>query len=275
MSSGRRPGRWARAVKRGTRAGESRAGSRFRSREREVLGLRLHVREAGAGEPVLLLHGIGVSGRYFEPLGSELARARRVLIPDLPGWGASERRRRALGLEQLADVVDALLRREDGAPPVVANSFGCQVALALAERRPPSMGPLILIGPTVDPAYRGWLAQAARLTLDAVREPARLTPRLLADYARMGPRRFLATARAALADRPEQRLPHVESPLLVVRGERDATTTVAWARRCAALAPRGTFVAVPGAAHAAHVSHPALVADLVQAFLAERVDRVG
>ena len=239
-----------------------------------MFGLRLHVREAGAGEPVLLLHGIGASGRYFEPLGRELARTRRVLIPDLPGWGASERRRRALTLEQLADVLDALVGAEAGAPAVVANSLGCQVALVLAERRPLSLGRLILIGPTVDPAYRGWLAQAARLTLDAIREPARLAPILLADYARMGPLRFLATARVALADRPERRLPHVESPLLVVRGERDATTTLAWARRCAALAPGGAFVGVPGAAHAAHVSHPALVAELVEAFLAKRVDRV-
>ena len=244
------------------------------SRRREVVGHALHVREGGAGEPVVLVHGLGVSGRYFEPLGRELARARRVVIPDLPGSGASRGPRRALALEELADVLGALLALE-GRPAVVANSLGCQVALAVAERRPALAERLVLIGPTVDPAYRGWLAQAARILLDTVREPPRLAPIVLADYARMGPRRVLATAREALADRPERRLPHVECPVLVVRGERDATTTLAWARRCAALAPQGAFVGLPGAAHAAHVSHPVRVAELVESFLAEGEDRLG
>lgn len=245
------------------------------SGRRRVRGHELHVREGGAGHPVVLLHGLGVSGRYFEPLGRELARTRRVVIPDLPGWGASRGPRRALALEELADVLGTLLGVEGRAPAVVANSLGCQVALALAERRQAPVGRLVLIGPTVDPAYRGWLTQGARILLDATREPLGLAPIVLADYARMGPRRVLATAREALADRPERRLPYIESPVLVVRGERDATTTLDWARRCAALAPQGAFAGVPGAAHAAHVSHPVRVAELVESFLAEGDDRRG
>ena len=65
----------------------------FRSGFVEVLGLRMHVREAGAGEPVLLLHGLGVSGRYFMPLACVLAARRHVIVPDLPGWGKARDRR--------------------------------------------------------------------------------------------------------------------------------------------------------------------------------------
>jgi hypothetical protein len=47
------------------------------------------------------------------------------------------------------------------------------------------------------------------------------------------------------------------------------------ARRCAALAPHGAFVEIDGAGHAAHVSHPDRVAQLVERLLAEGDDRVG
>ena len=106
------------------------------------------------------MHGLGVSGRYLQPLGEVLARRRRVLVPDLPGWGESERPPRALDVEGAAEVLAELLRLETAQPTaVVANSLGCQFALALGQRRPELAGPLVLIGSTVDPRYRSWLRQ--------------------------------------------------------------------------------------------------------------------
>jgi pimeloyl-ACP methyl ester carboxylesterase len=245
------------------------------SRYREVDGFRLHVREAGPGDPVVLVHGLGVSGEYFEPLGEALGRSFSVSIPDLPGWRKSERPRRALTLEALAEVLEHLVEPGGRAPAFVANSLGCQIVLALAERHPEKVRALILIGPTVDPVYRGWLRHAMRLLVGATRERNGLLPIVIEDYLRMGPRRIFATARAALEDRPEQRLPRIEAPVLVVRGERDALTTPGWARRCAELAPRGKYVEIAGTAHAAHVSHTREVAKLVERFLAERDDDVG
>lgn len=242
---------------------------------RDARGYRLHVRTGGDGDPIILVHGLGVSGRYFESLGEELARSSRVSIPDLPGWRTSERPDRALTLDELADVLADLAAQEERAPVFVANSFGCQVVLALAERRPQSVRALVLIGPTVDPAYRGWLRHAIRLLVGATRERNGLFPIVLQDYVLMGPRRMLATARVALSDTPERRLPAIDTPVIVVRGEHDALTTVEWARRCADLAPHGEFVEIRGAAHAAHVSHPERLAELVETLLAERQDRVG
>ena len=251
------------------------APSSFQSRRADVLGLRLHVRVAGAGPPVVLVHGLGVSSTYFEPLGALLAPSRRVVVPDLPGWGRSERPRRPLGVEGTAEVLGGLVRRVGGPVPLVANSYGAQVALALADAEPDLVGGLVLIGPTVDPAYRGWTRHAWRLAVDATREPPSLWPTIAHDYARMGPRRVLATAGAALRDRPESRLPRLVAPVLVLRGERDAITTEPWCRRLASLAPHGRFVEIRGASHAAHVSRAPVVASLVEAFLAEGGDRGG
>lgn len=241
-----------------------------------MLGLRMHVREAGAGEPVLLLHGLGVSGRYFMPLARVLAARRHVIVPDLPGWGRSERPSRPLGVGGAADLLAELLRqRGQGAVAIVANSFGCQVALMLAQGRPELVGPLTLVGPTVDPRYRSWSVHAVRLALDSLREPPAMWRILVADYARMGSRRLTATAHAALEDRPEDRVATLRQPVLVVRGERDAICTLEWAAECASRAPRGSFAPVRKAAHAAHFSHPRVVARLVESFLEEGPDRIG
>jgi pimeloyl-ACP methyl ester carboxylesterase len=52
--------------------------------------LRFHYREAGTGAVVVLLHPSPRSGKMFEALGQILAPYCRVIIPDLPGFGASE-----------------------------------------------------------------------------------------------------------------------------------------------------------------------------------------
>ena len=59
----------------------------FRSRHVEVLGHRLYVREAGEGETVVLVHGLGVSGRYLQPLGEVLARQAARPRPRPAGLG--------------------------------------------------------------------------------------------------------------------------------------------------------------------------------------------
>lgn len=47
--------------------------------------------EAGDGSPVILIHGIPVWGYLWHGIYSELARTRRVLIPDLLGFGFSDK----------------------------------------------------------------------------------------------------------------------------------------------------------------------------------------
>ena len=169
-----------------------------------------------------------------------------------------------------------LLRLETDRPtPLVANSLGCQFVLALAQWHPELAGPLVLVGPTVDPRHRSWAGHAWRIALDTLREPVSLWPILLGDYARMGVPRVVATARAALDDRPETRVRAIASPILVLRGEHDAITTSDWGQRLASLAPLGRFEVVPRSAHAAHFSDPGPVSRIVESFLAETSDRLG
>ncbi len=216
----------------------------------------------------MLVHGLDVSGTYFDRLALLLAQDRRVLALDLPGWGRSERPTRALDIGAAAQVLAGLLLADPAvAPTVVANSFGCQIVIELARMQPDLVGPIALISPTVDPHYRSWSRQSGTLLVDWCREPPALWPIIVRDYWTMEPRRVVATARFALDDRPEEKLPELKSRVLVLRGDRDALTTRAWSERCASLAPNGSFEPVVGAAHAAHFSHPQRVAELINTFL--------
>jgi 2-hydroxy-6-oxonona-2,4-dienedioate hydrolase len=251
-------------------------GSQLTSRRFEVLGVRIHARTGGEGTPVVLLHGYGVSGSYMLPLARSLAPSFSVFVPDLPGFGRSEQPTTPLGITDLASALaDLLDAAELRCPAFVANSMGCQVVTELAVRRPGRVGPLVLIGPTVDPQRRTRRRQLLDALRDAAREPGPLLARAACDDVRFGVTALLATARSALADRIEERLPLITQPTLVVRGERDGFVGQTWAETAAALLPRGQLVVVPRQPHAVHYTRPDLVTGMVEALVAQEVEQVG
>ena len=191
---------------------------------------------------IVLVHGLGVSHRYFARLRLDAVR------PDLAGTTVDELAR-------------SLERALPGPSVLVANSLGCQVAAELSVRRPDAVRGLLLIGPSWDPAAPTVRQHFLRLLKGAYREPPSLLPVLAVEYARWGPRRLLRTARAMFRHSMVDALAGSEAPAIVVRGENDPMCGDAWARRCAALAG-GPFVEVAGAAHAVHWSHPDVVEEL-------------
>src|SRR3954465_10032772 len=78
-------------------------------RSLKVDGLRIRVRHLGAGRPVLLVHGLGVSTAYFSRLADRLAAETLVVAPDLPGWGASDRPRAPLDVAAAAEILAKII----------------------------------------------------------------------------------------------------------------------------------------------------------------------
>lgn len=157
----------------------------------------------------------------------------------------------------------------------VANSLGCQIAVELAVTQPERVVALVLVGPTTDPSARSLLRQAWRLARDVVREPPSLLAVVALDYARTGPLRTTRWARRMLEHRIEERLPEVRVPTLVVRGARDPIVPRRWAEEVARLVPRGELVELPGAAHAAHFTHPEALRRLVNDLLTRSTQDPG
>ncbi|MGK8557251.1 alpha/beta fold hydrolase [Nocardia gipuzkoensis] len=64
------------------------SGDRHDVASADALGpLDWHAMEEGAGPPLILLHGVGDSSRAWDPVIPHLARTRRVIAFDLPGFG--------------------------------------------------------------------------------------------------------------------------------------------------------------------------------------------
>ena len=59
--------------------------------------------------PIVLLHGLGVSSRYMLPTADRLATRYDVFVPELPGFGASDKPQHSLGIPALADLLSMWL----------------------------------------------------------------------------------------------------------------------------------------------------------------------
>lgn len=202
------------------------------------------------------------------PTAERLAPYFSVYVPDLPGYGTSDKPGEVLDVPGLADVLMRWMTDNHIAPVhLIANSFGCQVVVDLAVRYPDPVRSTVLIGPTTDPRARTPHQQIFGLLLDGPRERISLWPTLMRDSIDMGPRRALLTFRHMLADAPEEKLSRVLAPTLVVRGERDPIASKAWTEEVARLLPRGELLVVPGAPHAINYSAPDRLIRVVLPFL--------
>ena len=105
--------------------------------EVEANGARLHVAEAGTGAPLLLLHGWPEYWATWQPMMDRLGGRFRLLVPDLRGFGDSDKPSRPFGPAQHAADMAALIETLRLAPVgIVAHDVGASVAQELARRRP-------------------------------------------------------------------------------------------------------------------------------------------
>lgn len=227
--------------------------------------------------PIVLVHGIGMSGEYFLPLADALAGEHDVYVLDLPGYGTTPNPQRALTVPELGEVVaEAIEVLGLDRPVVVGHSMGAQIVAQTIVQHPRLCAGYILIGPTVDPAGRSLRVHAWRLLRDSVGEPARTNVVILRNYVRMGPFRYLRTARYMLADRLEETILGCAIPGLVARGARDPIADQDWARHLVRLAPDADLLEIPGARHAVQHTRPKELAAACVPFLASVLgDRFG
>lgn len=114
-------------------------------------GIRTNYHDLGQGYPVVLLHGsgAGITGwENWHTIMPRLAERYRVLVPDIIGFGFTERPegtqyKLKLWVQHLLDFLDALGIEK---AVLVGNSFGGALAMALAMRNPHRVERLILMG---------------------------------------------------------------------------------------------------------------------------------
>lgn len=123
-----------------------------RFRRTVAAGLRTQYLEAGEGPPVILLHGLGATNASMLPTFWDLSRDHRVIAPDLPGFGESEKPVRSYHAEFYGGWLHDFLRQLDlERAHIVGNSMGGRVAIEAGLRFPERVDRLVLLAPA--PAF--------------------------------------------------------------------------------------------------------------------------
>lgn len=106
---------------------------------------RIYFTERGSGPPLLLVHGLTVTGEMFAPVMDQLAHRYRVIAPDLRGHGRSRNLGPPYTVAQLAEDLAQLLDQLgiDGTA-VLGYSHGGAVAQQLALDHPERCRRLVL-----------------------------------------------------------------------------------------------------------------------------------
>lgn len=245
----------------------------LREFERTIAGRRVHGFVAGAGPPVVVVHGLGLSGGIFRSHCRALAAAGyRAVAPDLPGFGHSDGP--ALGLSVpgtatwLLALADALAL---DACAWLGHSLAAQATLDLVARAPDRARALILATPTGAPGRFRFGAQLLAYLRDIGREPLALVPAVARRYLRTSPLRYFGTWIRAARDHPIEKARHVVRPTLILSGERDPMVPPAFIEILRHRIPDTRFATLPGRGHGIVFRHREAFDRAVIAFLRDVV----
>ena len=258
----------------------------------EVEGLRIAYERAGAGPPLVLLHGyVGDGPTLWRRQLDELCDQLTVVAWDAPGAGGSADPPEGFGLAGYADCLAGFIKGLGLERPHVAGlSFGGILALALHGRHPAIPVTLILAS-----AYAGWggslpadvaeqrLQQALRLSeLSPEKFVGTLLPTMFsqtlpqeaveafgASMLGFHPVGFRAKARAS-AENLRGVLPHINVPTLLVYGDSDVRAPLTVAEDLHAAISGSTLVVLPDAGHLCNIEASEEFNRAVRAFLRDQ-----
>jgi pimeloyl-ACP methyl ester carboxylesterase len=257
----------------------------------EVNGQRIHFQDSGgAGPPVIFSHGLFMDHEMFAPQVEALKDRWRVITWDERGHGTTAGASLApFSYYDSADDLAALLKHLGIGRAVLAGmSQGGFLSLRAALTHPEIVKALILIDTEAgveDPARMAgymqlvdaWIADGlSDETADFIEatilgerwsgaDPWKDKWRAFAPYNVRGCMDCLA-GRDDITDR----LGEIKVPALVIHGDADAAIALSLAEVLARELPNAELVVVPGAGHAANLTHPEVVNPAIEAFL-ERV----
>jgi pimeloyl-ACP methyl ester carboxylesterase len=265
-------------------------------RDIKANGVRLRVAETGEGPSLVLLHGLFMDHTTWDPMSEALGKQFRVVAPDLPGFGQSEKppeSRFPYGINAFADaVVDLYAGLELGRAIMVGHALGGAVAITLAARHPELISRLVLIDALCYSAPLGLASRVALAPLvggfafkqlwgksafkayfkeSYLSRDARIpSARLDGYYESFNTPAARASALSTLRATQDTRavvahIARISTPTLVIWGSEDTLYPAALGQRMSREIPHAGFHLV-GAGHAPHEERPAEVVEAILRF---------
>ena len=180
------------------------------------MDIELYYREAGSGEPFILLHGNGENSSYFEHQTEHFRDRYRVIALDTRGHGRSPRGGAPFTIEQFScDLYDFMNKHGISGAVILGFSDGANIAMKFALKHPEMVKALILNGGNLDPAG---VKRTTQLPIETGYKIAKRFAVRSADAARN------AEMLGLMVNEPNikpQELRQITAPTLVICGTRD------------------------------------------------------
>ena len=264
-----------------------------------VGSLETHVEVVGEGLPVVLLHGLGLSGELWSRVRDGFGPGYQLILVDLRAAGQTrELEEEELSLERWSDDLAGLLDALDVRRPViVGHSLGASIALKFALERPDDVRALALIGADASLSNLAprMLANAERIENMGLEawvdefwsksppfspESLERDPEILDEYRALllanDPADYVRQCRAiAAAEDLAERLGDISLPALVLIGGSDDRTLPEHGRQLATRLGDARVVELPDVGHTLPLEAPEAVAAALSAFLQDVEARGG
>jgi len=203
---------------------------------------------SGGGQPLILVHGLGGSTRWWARNVPALARSCRVHVIDLPGFGRSRGQRFVL-----RDAAGLLVRMMDQLgltrTSIIGHSMGGLIVAFIAAQFPERVERLVLVDAAVLPLDRLSRRQVWRMVQRLTRLPLRLLLVLGTDAMRAGPVTVIKALRELRSMDIRLDLARIEAHTLILWGEHDATLPLAVGQQLHGYLPQAAFQIIAGAGH--------------------------
>lgn len=230
-------------------------------------GIEMAYVAAGEGPPLVLIHGLSGSTRWWNRNIGPLAEHFRVYALDLAGFGRSRRGGRFV----LSEAADQLARWmthvgiESGY--LVGHSMGGFISADLAARQPRRVARLVLVAAAIFPREHDPRQPYLGLARSFRYMPVRFLPLLATDALRAGPVTITDAAWQLLHPSASPDPRHVITPTLLIWGERDTVVPRDIGERLAGEMPNADLRLINGAGHNVMWDRPFDFNLLVTAFL--------
>ncbi|UWR43767.1 alpha/beta hydrolase [Phaeobacter inhibens] len=250
-------------------------------------GSTVALREAGAGAPLVLLHGVGMQSAAWGPQIEDLSRSHRVIALDLPGHGGSDPLPAGSDLPDFVSWLhDVVLALDIGPVSLAGHSMGALIATGFAVDHPAMTHRVALLNGVyrrTPQARAAVVTRAAEIGAGQVdlatplarwfgKTPADISARdRVAGWLRAVDPAGYATAYGAFARGDAtyaDRLDEITCPFLAITGDGDPNSTPAMAQEMAAQVRHGRAIVITGHRHMVNLTAPDVVTAHLRDWLA-------
>lgn len=227
----------------------------------------IHYKTAGTGPPLILVHGLAGSTRWWKRNMPQLATHFRVYAIDLSEFGDRRFRPRFV-LSQASHYLGRWMKEINiEQASMIGHSMGGRIAAEFAAEHPDQVDRLVLVSAAILPFGRGYVRQSWGMMRAFRRIPLSLLQVLLFDTLYTGIVPVLRVGRELLKSNLEHRLAQIQSPTLIVWGEHDTIVPVGLGQTLNQQLIGSQFTLIKGAGHVPMWEKPTEFNRLALAFL--------